>query len=127
MVCSPNGDTDFFDTVSGILQDPLESYLLSICREYVLRTSIVFIKENDLIFKKISRRNPAETTSNADYAEDLALLANTLSQSLEQAVRDICVHVNANKTKFMRFKQDAGISTLSNKTLTLVKPVSLHQ
>ena len=61
--------------------------------------------------------------TDANYADDLALLANTLvltkslQHSLEQAVGGI---VNANKTKFMSFKQEGAISTLSGKSLKLV-------
>ena len=39
-VCSPDGDTDYFDIVAGVLQgDTLAPYLFIICRDYVLRTS----------------------------------------------------------------------------------------
>ena len=41
-VCSPDGDTDYFDNVPGVLQgDTLGPYLFFI---YVLRTSINKIK-----------------------------------------------------------------------------------
>ena len=46
-VRSPDGDTDYFDTVAGVLQgDTLALYLFIICLDYVLRTSIDKIKEN---------------------------------------------------------------------------------
>ena len=45
MVRSPDGDTDFLDIVSGVLQgDRLTSYLFIIYRDYVLQTSIDLIK-----------------------------------------------------------------------------------
>ena len=40
-VRSPDGDTDYFDIVAGVLQgDILAPYLFIICLDYVLRTSI---------------------------------------------------------------------------------------
>ena len=36
-VCSPDGDTDFFDIVAGVLQgDTVALYLFIICLDYVL-------------------------------------------------------------------------------------------
>ena len=47
MFHSPDGDTDFFDIVSGILQgDTLAPYIFIFYLDYVLRTSIDLIKEN---------------------------------------------------------------------------------
>ena len=38
---SPDGDTEYFDIVAGVLQwDTLAPYLFIICLDYVLRTSI---------------------------------------------------------------------------------------
>ena len=46
-VRSPDGDTDYFDIVAGVLQgDTLAPYLFIICLEYVLKTSIDKIKVN---------------------------------------------------------------------------------
>ena len=45
---SPYGDTDYFDIVAEVLQgNKLTHYLFIICLDYVLRTSIYKIKEND--------------------------------------------------------------------------------
>ena len=44
-VLSPDGDTEYFDIVAGVLQwDTLASYLFIICLDYVLRTSISKIR-----------------------------------------------------------------------------------
>ena len=54
--------------------------------------------------KKRSRRYPAKTITDADYADDIALLANTPNQaetilhSLERAAAGIGLHINAHKT-----------------------------
>ena len=82
-VCSPDGDTDYFNTVAGVLQeDTLAPYLFIICLDYVLRTSIDKIKENGFeLTKKRSRRYPTKTITNADYADDIAFLANAPTQA----------------------------------------------
>ena len=102
-VRSSDGDTDYFDNVAGVLQgDTLTPYLFIIRLDYVLRTSIDKIKENGFeLTKKRSRRYPAKTITNADYADDIAILANasaraeTLLHSLERAAAGIGLHVNA--------------------------------
>ena len=46
-VRSPDGDTEYFDIVAGVLQgDTQAPYLFIICLDYVLRTSIDKIREN---------------------------------------------------------------------------------
>ena len=46
-VRSPDGDTEYFDIVAGVLQgDTLAPYPFIICLDYVLRTSIDKIREN---------------------------------------------------------------------------------
>ena len=52
-VRSPDGDTEYFDIVAGVLQgDTLAPYLFIICLDYVLRTSIDKIKENSFELTK---------------------------------------------------------------------------
>ena len=105
----------------------LAPYLFIIRLDYVLRTSIDKIKENSFeLTKKRSRRYPAKTITNADYADDIAILANTPNQaetlqySLEQAAAGIGLHVNAHKTEYMCFNQTGGISTQDGSSLKLV-------
>ena len=95
--------------------------------EYVLRTSSDKIKENGFeLKKKRSRRYPAKTITDADYTDDIALLANTPNQaetllhSLERAAIGIGLHVNAHKTEYMRYNQTGNISTLDRTSLKLV-------
>ena len=64
------------------LGDTLAPYLFIICLDHVLRTSIDNIRENGFeLTKKRSRRYPAKTITDADYADDIALLANTPNQA----------------------------------------------
>ena len=76
-------ETDYFDIVADVLQgDTLAPYLFIICLDYVLRTSIDKIKENGFkLTKERSRRYPAKTITDADYADDIALLANAPVQA----------------------------------------------
>ena len=129
-VHSLDGYTDYFDIVAGVLQgDTLAPYLFIICLDYVLRTSVDRIKENSFkLTKEKSRRYPAKTITDADYTDDIALLANaptqaeTLVHSLEQASAGIGLHVNAHN---MCFNQTGDISTLNGCALKLVRQVHL--
>ena len=111
-VDSPGGDTDYFNIVAGVLQgDTLAPYL----------------KENGFdLTKKRSRRYPAKIVTDADYADDLVILANTPAQaetlphSQERAAAGIGLHVNAHKTEYMCFNQTGGISTLGGGSLKLL-------
>ena len=111
----------------GLQGDTLAPYLFIICLDYVLRTSIDKIKENGFeLTKKRSRRYPATTITDADYADDIAILANTPDQaetllhSLERAAASIGLHVNAHKTEYMCYNQTGDISTLEGTPLKLV-------
>ena len=114
-VRSPDGDTEYFDIVAGVLQgDTLAPYLFIICLDYVLRTSIDRMKESGFkVTKKRSRRYPAKTIT-----DDIAILANTPNQaetqlhSLEGAAAGIGIHVNAQKTEYLCYNQTGDISTL---------------
>ena len=124
-VRSPDGDTEYFDIVAGVLQgDTLAPYLFIICLDYVLRTSIDKIKENGFEqTKKRSRSYPATTIT---YADDIAILANipdqaeTLLHSLERAAASIGLYVNAHKTEYMCYNQTGDITTLEGTPLKLV-------
>ena len=121
-------EIDYFGIVAGVLQgDTLTPYLFIICRDYVLRTSVDKIKENGFeLTKKRSRMYPAKTIIDADYADDIAILANapaqaeTLLQCLERAAAGIGLHVNAHNTEYMCFNQTGDISTQGCSSLKLV-------
>ena len=103
-------------------------YLFIICLDYVLRTSIdIKIRENGFeLIKKRSRRYLAKTITDVDYADDIAILANTTNQaeslmhSLERAAAGIGLHVNAHKTEYMSYNHTYNISTLDGTSLKLV-------
>ena len=128
-------ETEYFDIVAGVLQgDTLAPYLFIICLDYVIRPLIDKIKENSFkLTKKRSRRYTVKTITNADnadYADDIAIVANTPDQaktllhSLELAATGIGLHVNAHKTEYMCFNQTGDISTLDGTSLKLVDKVT---
>ena len=127
-VCSLDGDTEYFDIVAGVLQgDTLAPYLFIICLDYVLRTLIDKIRENDFeLTKKRTRRHPAKTITDADYTDDIVILASTPNQaetllhSLKWAAASLGLHVKAHKTEYMCFNQAGDISTLDGTSLKLV-------
>ena len=125
---SPDGDTDYIDIVAGVLQgNSLAPYLFITYLDYVLRTSIDKIKENGFeLTKKRSRRYPAKTITEANYTDDIAILANAPAQAetllyiLERATAGIGFHVNACKTEYMCYNQTGDIFTLKRNSLKLV-------
>ena len=114
--------------VAGVLQgDILAPYLFITCLDYVLRTSIDKMKENGFkLTKERSRRYPAQTITDADYTNDIELLANAPAQTesllhcLKRAAAGIGFHVNAHMTEYMCFNQRGDISTLNGSSLKLV-------
>ena len=105
----------------------LAPYLFIICVDYVLRTSIDKIRENGFkLTKKRIRRYPAKTITDANYTNDIAIVANTPDQaetllySLERAAAGIGLYVNAHKTEYMCYNQTGDISTLDRTHLKLV-------
>ena len=122
MLSSYDEGTDFFAIIAGLLLgDTLVSYLLIIYQDYVLRTSIDLRKENGFKKGRKSWWYLAETVINANYGDDLALLANAPVQ-LEtlQAAGYNGLHVNADKTEHMHFKREETVSTESDGHLKLV-------
>ena len=127
-VRSPDGDTEYFDIVAGVQQgDTLAPYLFIICLDNVLRTSIDKSRENGFeLTKKRSKRYPATTITDTDYADDIAILANTPDQaetllhSLERAAAGIGLYVNAHKTEYMCYNQTGDICTVDGTPLKLV-------
>ena len=121
-VCLPDGNIDFFDIVAGVLQrDTSAPYLCIVGLDYALRTSIVLMKENGFTLETArSRRYPERTITDADYADDITLLANTpalaesLLHSLKRAADVIGLLVNADKAEYMHFNQRGDISTLND-------------
>ena len=69
---------------------------------------------------------PAKIITDADYADDIAILTNTpvqaetLLHTPERAAAGIGLHVNAHKTEYICFNQRGDIPTLGGSSLKLV-------
>ena len=91
---------------------------------FVFATPFFFFFFNGFeLTKKRSRKYPATTITDADYAAILANTpdqAETLLHSLERAAANIGLYVNAHKTEYMCYNQTGDISTLEGTPLKLV-------
>ena len=124
-VRSPDGDRILRHCIRRTTMG--HTYFFIICLDYVLRISINKIKENGFeLPKKRSRRYPTKTITDADYSDDIAILANTPNQaetplhSLEQSAAGIGLHINVYKTEYMCFNQTGDFSTLDGTSLKVV-------
>ena len=76
--------------------------------------------------KERSRIHPIQTIMDANFADGIALIANTPVQtesqlySLERAAGSISLHDKTDKTEYMYFNQRGDISTLKGGLLKLV-------
>ena len=105
-VITEDGLTDAFLILAGVMQgDTLAPYLFVIAIDYIMRMAI---KDSDIGFTlhpRRSRRYPAVKVTDADFADDLALLTNTIAEaqnfliSLEEAADSVGLHLNESKTK----------------------------
>ena len=114
MTRSPDGDKEFFHILAGVLQgDTLAPFLFVICLDYVLRISVDKCNEYGLTLELArSRRFHTKKITDADYADDLALLsdnsynAQKLLHILEKSVAFIGLHVDETlNKKFSLFKK----------------------
>ena len=122
MVRSPDGDTDFFEVMAGVLQgDTLVPY---ICLDYVLRTVINALNKYGFTLKKRqSRQHPATFITDVDYADDLTLLSDSfegvikLLHALENAASSIGLYINVKKTEYMNVNCQGAILTRPGNSL----------
>ena len=121
-----DGLTDFFKTLIGVLQgDTLAPFLFIIVLDYVLRSCMCF--DNGLtITPRQSRRLPGVKVTDLDFADDLALLSDTIQQAekllhdLEYAAKLVGLSLNASKTEFMTVNidpADASLNSLNGDTI----------
>ena len=116
MVRSHDGDTKFFYIIAGVLQgDTLAPFIFIICLDYVLRKALdKNIELGFTLTKQKSKRHTAKKIIDADYADDLAVLADylkdatSLLHSIETIAREIGLYVNADKTEFICLNQVAS-------------------
>ena len=122
-VISPDGETDLFDILAGVLQgDTLAPYLFVIVLDYALRMAIDG-KEEELgshLERRKSRRIGPVVVTDLDFADDIALLsmdirqAQELLQSVEKCVGKVGLKMNAGKTKYMSYNQHESVTIKTN-------------
>ena len=117
-IITPDGETEFFEVTTGVLQgDTLAPYLFAIVLDYVLRQTYRG-RETELGFqleRRRSRRNPAITITDLDFADDIALLTEEMEQAqevltrLENEAEKVGLYCNAKKTEMQVFNHDLPI------------------
>jgi len=131
-VLTPDGETDLFSIVAGVLQgDTLAPYLFAIVLDYAMRQAVGG-KENELGFeleRRKSSRHPAVSISDLDFADDIALLSQNAEQAqllltqLEVEAAKVGLHLNGKKTKVMTYNQPGPvtITTRNGDSLEIVE------
>ena len=130
-VLTPDGETNPFDILAGILQgDTLAPSLFIIVIDYIMCVSVDSIYEKGLMYQpRKSSRYPALYITVADFADDIALLpdnlqgAQSLLSSLESAANSAGLHLNETKTEVMpvNIYKTQEFKTLSENTLKSVQ------
>ena len=117
VVITPEGETEQFPIDTGVLQgDPLAPFLFIVCLDYALCPAIT--GSDGLTLKHChSSHHPAIVLPDLHYADDIALLANSIKSAqdllicVEKACQDVGLFLNTPKTKYMH------LNPLTNTTL----------
>ena len=132
-VITADGLTEAFRILAGVLQgDTLAPYLFVIVIDYIMTTAI---DPNQVLGLTItpakSRRVKAERLADAEFADDVALLNDTIEDaqallsSLEAAAEAVGLRMNESKTKYMAINipdsTTAGLKTSSGELLEQVE------
>ena len=129
-ILTPDGETEHFDILAGILQgDTLAPFLFIIVIDYVMRISVDTMKENGFLYQpRKSSRYPALHITDADFADDIALLADNLPNAqallsaLESAANCTGLYLNETKTECLpiNIRNRIEMKTLANNILKFV-------
>lgn len=113
---TPDGNTDLFDILAGIMQgDTLAPYLFIIAVDYILRK--VFDENEELGFtlqKRRSKRYPTIKVTDCAFADDLATTSDNIEEAqrtlylIEEAAALVGLKINPSKTEYMKFNQEEG-------------------
>ena len=82
-VMTPEGLTEAFKILAGVLQgETLASYLFIIVVDYIMRTAMSNLEEpvGFTIRPRQSRRHPAEKLADVEFADDVALITDTIKE-----------------------------------------------
>ena len=127
-VVSPDGDTEMFKILAGVMQgDTLAPFIFVTVLDYALSKAIIG-KEEELgltLRPRRSRRTPAESISDLDFADDIVLMSNTVVQAqqllmdVERECKEVGLLLNSTKTKAMYINTEIG--TLRNGEHEVIK------
>ena len=134
-VRSPDGDTECFDIVAGVIQeDTLAPYLFVICLDCVLRTSVDKIRENGFEMTK-KKKKEAECTPQNQLQTSTTPMTYRYWQIHPTKPKHYCIVWNKppqasaamsmhTKREYMCYNQTGDISTLDGTSLKLVDKFS---
>ena len=121
-VITPDGETEFFSILAGVLQGgTLGLYLFAIILDHGMRKAIGGKKEElgFTLHRRRSRRHEPVILTDTDFADDIP----TISEEMEQAqnmLRNIEIEgakvgfrLNAKKTEMMLFNQSVQMDVIS--------------
>ena len=127
-VLSPDGESDFFEILAGVLQgDTLAPFLFIIVVDYAMRKATD--GSQDLGFTLCEGRtsrlpraakkstHTAKTITDTEYTDDLCLMSNSLAQAqeflcrVEKAAAEVGLLINEKKTEYMCFNQSGNMLT----------------
>ena len=127
MVCSNDGDTNFFAIIISLARRFISAiFVHNLPRQHISNDDRPNKRKWFYTKKARSRWYSVEIKTDANIIDDLALLTNAYAQAesqlhnLKQAAWDMDLLMKANKTDYMCFKQKWAISTLRDRPLRLV-------
>ena len=109
-VLSPDGETELFEILAGVLQgDTLAPYLFAIVIDYCMLQAVKGDEEQlgITIERRKSRRVGPKVITDVDFADDIALLSESIKSAtellhrVEMAAANIGLFINVGKTKVM--------------------------
>ena len=102
------GLSDPFDVTTGVLQgDVLAPFLFVVLVDYLLKKATSQLDSGVVTHPRRSRRHPAKSLNDLDFADDIALLESSISRAQAQltktaeAVADLGLVISAPKTEYM--------------------------
>ena len=115
-VKSPDGDTDFFPILAGVLQgDTLAPFLFIVTLDYAMRKAMNNAEHLGFTLEqRQSKRYPARTLTDTDFADDIALLSDNIAHAevllhkVESAAKEIGLTINSQETEYMSFNNPQG-------------------
>ena len=125
MVRSPDGDIAYVESNAGVIQgDTLAPLLFIITLDYALRTSIDENMDIGLtLLKQRSRRYPETKITDADYANDIVIFADSsrnaekLLTVLEENGKTVGLKVHSKKTQHMNMNSNITVKSINGEFL----------